>query len=99
MVMDASFVVLWGVVGAVIGWLASQIMEKGRLGGLNDVLAGLAGAVVGGWVFPAFFFLGGQQAPVLGHIVNAALGAVVGTFAARFYMEYQEKSSSSGKGR
>lgn len=100
MVMDASFVVLWGVVGAVIGWLASQIMEKGRLGGLNDVLAGLGGAVVGGWVFPAFFFLGGQQAPVLGHIVNAALGAVVGTFAVRFYMEYQEKSSSSsGKGR
>jgi uncharacterized membrane protein YeaQ/YmgE (transglycosylase-associated protein family) len=100
MVMDASFVVLWGVVGAVIGWLASQIMEKGRLGGLNDVLAGLAGAIVGGWLFPAFFFLGGQQAPVLGHIVNAALGAVIGTFAARFYMAYQEKSSStSGKGR
>ena len=57
--MDASFVVLWGVVGAVIGWLASQIMEKGKLGGLNDVLAGLAGAIVGGWLFPAFFFLGG----------------------------------------
>jgi uncharacterized membrane protein YeaQ/YmgE (transglycosylase-associated protein family) len=99
-VMDASFVILWGVVGAVIGWLAAQIMEKGRLGGLNDVLAGLAGAIVGGWLFPAFFFLGGQQAPVLGHIVNAALGAVIATFAARYYVEYQEKSSStSSKGR
>jgi uncharacterized membrane protein YeaQ/YmgE (transglycosylase-associated protein family) len=92
MVMDASFVILWAVVGAVIGWLASQIMDKGRLGGLNDVLAGVAGAIVGGWLFPAFFFLGGQQAPLLGHIVNASLGAVIGTFAARFYREYQTKS-------
>jgi uncharacterized membrane protein YeaQ/YmgE (transglycosylase-associated protein family) len=92
MVMDASFVILWAVVGAVVGWLASQIMVKGRLGGLNDVLAGVAGAVIGGWVFPSFFFLGGQQAPLLGHIVNGALGAVIGTFAARFYMDYQARS-------
>jgi len=99
MVMDASFVVLWGVVGAVIGWLAGQIMEKGKLGGHNDILAGLAGAIVGGWLFPAFFFLGGQQAPVLGHIVNAALGAVIGTFAVRYYMEYQAKSDTSSKSR
>jgi uncharacterized membrane protein YeaQ/YmgE (transglycosylase-associated protein family) len=100
--MDASAanVILWGVVGAVIGWLAGQIMEKGALGGLNDVLAGLAGAVIGGFVLPAFFFLGGQQAVVLGHIVNASLGAVIGTFAARFYMEYQTKSSGpQSKGR
>lgn len=90
--MDASFVILWAVVGAVIGWLASQIMVKGRLGGLNDILAGLAGAILGGWIFPAFFFLGGQQAPLLGHIVNAALGAVISTFAARFYMDYQARS-------
>ena len=97
--MNASFVILWVVVGAAIGWLASQIMEKGKLGGLNDVLAGLAGAVVVGWLF-SDHLLGGQvAAPVLGHIVNAALGAVVGTFAARFYMEYQAKSDTSSKGR
>jgi uncharacterized membrane protein YeaQ/YmgE (transglycosylase-associated protein family) len=99
--MDGTSVaILWAVVGAVIGWLASQIMEKGKLGGLNDVLAGIAGAVVVGWLFQGSL-LGGQQAPVLGHIVNGALGAVIGTFAARFYMDYQNKSSSSssGKGR
>jgi uncharacterized membrane protein YeaQ/YmgE (transglycosylase-associated protein family) len=98
--MEPSLVVLWAVVGAVIGWLAGQIMEKGQLGGLNDALVGLGGAVVGGWLFKEAFLLGGQQAPVLGHIVNASLGAVIGTFAVRFYMEYQQKSSStSGKGR
>jgi uncharacterized membrane protein YeaQ/YmgE (transglycosylase-associated protein family) len=98
--MDGTSVaILWAVVGAVIGWLASQIMEKGKLGGLNDILAGLVGAIVFAWLLQGSL-LGGQQAPVLGHIVNAALGAVIGTFAARFYMQYQAKSSStSGKGR
>ena len=90
--MDASFVILWAVVGAVIGWLASQIMVKGRLEGMNDILAGVAGAVVGGYLFPSFFFLGGQQAPLLGHIVNASLGAVIVTFATRMYLEYQRRS-------
>jgi uncharacterized membrane protein YeaQ/YmgE (transglycosylase-associated protein family) len=94
--MDASFVILWAVVGAVIGWLASQIMEKGKLEGLNDVLAGVAGAVVVGFLFKESL-LGGMQAPVLGHIVNASIGAVIGTFAARFYVQYQQSNSDSSK--
>jgi uncharacterized membrane protein YeaQ/YmgE (transglycosylase-associated protein family) len=89
---DANFVILWAVIGAIIGWLANQIMTNGTLGTLNDVLVGIAGGVVGGWLLKGFFFLGGQQAPLLGHIVNAALGAVIGTFAARFYQQYQAKS-------
>lgn len=100
--MDASAanVILWAVVGAVVGWLAGEIMVKGKLGDLKDVLVGVIGAVAGGVVLPAFFFLGGQQAPVLGHIVNSALGAVIATFAVRYYMEYQDKpSSTSSKGR
>jgi uncharacterized membrane protein YeaQ/YmgE (transglycosylase-associated protein family) len=90
--MDASFVIIWAIVGAVIGWLANQIMTKGDLGMQNDLIVGVVGAVVGGFILPSIFFLGGQQAPLLGHIVNAALGAVIGTFAARKYKEYQAKS-------
>ncbi len=82
--MDASYVIVWAVVGAVIGWLANQIMTKGDLGLQNDLIVGVAGGVLGGWILPTFFLLGGQQALLLGHIVNAALGAVIGTFAARF---------------
>jgi uncharacterized membrane protein YeaQ/YmgE (transglycosylase-associated protein family) len=82
--MDASFVILWAVVGAVIGWLANQIMVKGDLGMQTDLLVGVAGAVVGGWLFYSLgFLLGGQQAVLLGHIVNSALGAVIATFVGR----------------
>ena len=84
------------IIGGVVGWLASQIMVKGALGGLNDILAGVAGAVLGGWIFPAILpaFLANafQQAPLLGHIVFSAMGAVISTFATRAYMGYQKKA-------
>jgi len=82
--MSAEAVVIWLFVGAVIGWLASQIMTKGGFGIQGDIMVGVAGAAAAGLLFPAFnIFLGGQQAPLLGHIVNAALGAVIGTFVGR----------------
>lgn len=91
--MDASNVILCAVVGAVVGWLANQIMPKGSFGTLNDALIGVAGGVVGGWLFLSLWgVLGGAQAPLLGHMVNASLGAVIGTFGARKYKEYQEKA-------
>jgi uncharacterized membrane protein YeaQ/YmgE (transglycosylase-associated protein family) len=91
--MDASILVIWAVVGAVVGWLASQIMTKGGFGIQGDIMIGVAGGVLGGIVFPAFgFLLGGQQALLLGHIVNSALGAVIGTFAGRLVKQSQGQS-------
>jgi uncharacterized membrane protein YeaQ/YmgE (transglycosylase-associated protein family) len=82
--MSAEFIILWAVVGAVIGWLANQIMVQGNLGMQTDLLVGVGGAVVGGWLlFSVLGLLGGQQAIMLGHIVNAALGAVIATFVGR----------------
>jgi uncharacterized membrane protein YeaQ/YmgE (transglycosylase-associated protein family) len=60
--MDASFIILWAVVGAVIGWLANQIMTQGNLGMQTDLMVAVAGAVIGGWLFLSLGLLGGQQA-------------------------------------
>jgi len=88
--MDASVLIIWAVVGAVIGWLASQIMTKGGFGIQGDIMVGVGAAVLGGLLFPALGFrLGGQQAALLGHIVNSALGAVIGTFAGRLVKQSQ----------
>jgi uncharacterized membrane protein YeaQ/YmgE (transglycosylase-associated protein family) len=88
--MDAQFVILWAVVGAVIGWLANQIMVKGDLGMQTDLMVAVGGAVVGGWlVYSVFGLLGGQQAQILGHIVNSALGAVIATFLGRWLIKPQ----------
>jgi uncharacterized membrane protein YeaQ/YmgE (transglycosylase-associated protein family) len=91
---EVSHIIIWAVVGAVVGWLANQIMTKGGLGLQNDLIVGVVGAVLGGFIFPAFFFLGGPQALLLGHIVNAALGAVIATFVARYVLQSQSKSKT-----
>ena len=90
MEVNAAILIIWLVVGAVIGWLASQIMTNGSYGVQGDILVGVGAAVVGGLIFPAIGIrLGGQSAELLGHIVNGALGAVIGTFAGRYVKQMQ----------
>jgi uncharacterized membrane protein YeaQ/YmgE (transglycosylase-associated protein family) len=44
--------VLFLVVGAFVGWLASMLMKtNAQQGTLLNILTGVVGAVLGGWVF------------------------------------------------
>lgn len=44
--------ILWIVLGAVIGWLASLVMRtNAQQGLLLDIVVGIIGAVIGGFVF------------------------------------------------
>ena len=53
-----SFLV-WIVMGAVVGWLASLLMKTdGSQGTLLNIVVGIAGAFVGGFVFRALGFSG-----------------------------------------
>ena len=79
--VDLSFVLIWLVVGAIVGWLASQIMTTGGFGMQNDVIVGVVGGLVGGLLFPAIGFFG--WAGYLGPIVSSVVGAVIGTFVSR----------------
>jgi uncharacterized membrane protein YeaQ/YmgE (transglycosylase-associated protein family) len=63
------------VIGAVAGWLAGQIMTGGGLGLVGNIVLGIVGAVVAGWLFPTLGFeIGG---PVVGAIINALIGAII----------------------
>ena len=69
-------VVLWLGAGAIVGWLANQIMVKDSYGTQTDLIIGAVGGLIGGVLFPQFgFLLGGGY---LGHIVNPTIGAVIG---------------------
>jgi uncharacterized membrane protein YeaQ/YmgE (transglycosylase-associated protein family) len=85
--ITAAGLMTWALVGAIIGWLASQIMTEGSTGIQNDVIVGAVAGLAGGLLFTQIigFNLGRGQVPLLANIVNAALGAVVGTFAWRFF--------------
>ena len=65
-------IVLWLFAGAVVGWLANQIMVKESYGQQTDLIIGTVGGLVGGVLFPQLgFLLGGGY---LGHIVNPVVG-------------------------
>ncbi len=71
--MDFSFL-YWVVLGGVAGWIASIITKRNdRMGCITNILAGIVGAAVGGWLFGLF---GG--AGVTGFNLYSLLVAVVG---------------------
>ena len=64
----------WIIIGAVAGWLAGTLMRGGGVGFIVNVLVGIAGAVIGGWVFG---LLGIAAGGILGSLVTALVGAVL----------------------
>jgi len=74
--------IAWIIVGLVAGWLAGVVMKGSGYGLLGDLVLGLIGAVVGGWlvglVAPA-----AEPSGLLGSIVVATIGAIVLVFIAR----------------
>ncbi len=63
------------LVGIVAGWLAGQIVQGTGLGVIGDLLFGIAGAFVGGWLLPRVGIHLGTG--LVSAIINATLGAVV----------------------
>src|SRR5512139_2049031 len=79
--MAIETLIIWLVIGAIAGWLAGQIMKGGGFGLVCDIVVGIVGAVVGGWLLPRIgvFVLGGM----LGEILNAVIGACLVIFLVR----------------
>lgn len=40
----------WIVLGLIAGWLAGLVMRGGGYGILGDIVVGIIGAVIGGWI-------------------------------------------------
>jgi len=73
--IPAQTLLIWAVVGAVAGWLAGMIVKGGGFGLLGDIVVGIVGAFVGGWLLPRLgVHLGAGFVPV---VANATIGAVV----------------------
>ena len=62
------------IIGGVIGWLAGVIVRGRGFGILADIAIGILGAVFGGWMAEV---LGLSISSSLGEFVMAILGAVV----------------------
>lgn len=73
---------LWFIlIGLAAGWLAGQLMRGGGFGLVGDVVVGVIGALLGGFLFSTFGLSTGGG--LLGSLVVATIGAVVLLFGLR----------------
>lgn len=74
---DIMNVLAWIVLGAIAGWLANMVVNKGSGSLVTNVIVGIIGAFLGGWLFDQF----GSGAEATGlnamSIVVSFVGAVV----------------------
>jgi uncharacterized membrane protein YeaQ/YmgE (transglycosylase-associated protein family) len=74
---------VWIVVGLVAGFLASRFVKGGGYGLMGELIIGLIGAVVGGFLLGFFVH---TTVGLLGSIIVAFFGAVVLLFIVRTMM-------------
>ena len=69
-------ILAWIVLGLVAGFIGSKIVNKSGEGFFLDIILGIVGAVVGGWVF-SLVGAGGVTGLNIYSLVVAVVGAIV----------------------
>ncbi len=76
--MDLVGLIVWIIVGAIAGWLASIVMKtNARQGLLMDIIVGIIGGFIGGWVLNALGVGGAVTGFNVISILTAFIGAVI----------------------
>ena len=78
-------IIAWIVLGLVAGWLAGMVMRGGGYGIIGDIVLGVLGALIGGWLWGVLtqtdvtlgFNLPSLLVAVLGAVVLIALSRLV----------------------
>jgi uncharacterized membrane protein YeaQ/YmgE (transglycosylase-associated protein family) len=71
--MELMSILAWIILGLLAGFIGSKIVNKSGEGLFLDLILGIVGAVVGGWLFNTFGHMG-----VTGLNLYSLLVAVVG---------------------
>ncbi len=70
--------IVWIIVGALAGWIASMIMKTdAEMGALANIIVGIVGALLGGWLVGLFGIEVADGELSIPSILTAILGAVV----------------------
>jgi uncharacterized membrane protein YeaQ/YmgE (transglycosylase-associated protein family) len=80
--MEAQSLIVFLVIGLIAGWLAGKIMSGGGFGIIGDIVVGVIGAFIGGWLW------GVLHLPAIGPwwltaIISATIGACILLFLLR----------------
>jgi uncharacterized membrane protein YeaQ/YmgE (transglycosylase-associated protein family) len=69
-------IIAWLVLGLLAGFIGSKIVNKTGEGMLLDILIGIVGAVVGGWV-AGFFGFNGVTGLNIPSLIVAVIGSIL----------------------
>lgn len=67
--------IIWFIlIGIVAGWLAGKFMKGSGFGIVGDLILGIIGAIVGGFVFGLLQL---EASGMLGQLITATVGAIL----------------------
>jgi len=72
--------IIFLIIGAIAGWLAGKIMNGGGFGFILNMVLGVVGAVVGGFLFS---LVGINAGGIIGSIIFATIGAIILLYLAK----------------
>lgn len=77
--MTLELVLMWVVVGLLAGWVAGYVMKEGGYGLRGDLILGVVGSIVGGWLFSVLRI--SPDAGLVALITIAFIGGIAAIFA------------------
>lgn len=72
--MSSQGLVMFLLIGLAAGWIAGKLMKGGGFGIIGDLIVGVVGAYLGGWVFG---LLGLSAYGLIGSLIMATIGAML----------------------
>jgi len=73
----------WIIVGVIAGWVTGKLMKGSGYGFIMDMIVGLVGALIGGWIAGMLGFGSTGSHGMIGAIIIAVIGAVLLTLVVR----------------
>lgn len=77
--MDGSSLIWYLIIGAIVGWLAGQIVRGYGFGLIGNIIIGIVGSFLGGWLLGPVLGTGSPEtgSGTINYIITALIGAVV----------------------
>src|ERR1700723_4184969 len=82
----------WIIVGLIAGWLAGKIPRRRGFGCITDIILGVVGSFIGGWIFIRLGIFGGG---FLYSLAAATVGAVLLVLIAHLFSGGDRQSRAS----
>ncbi len=70
-------IVSWIILGLIAGFIASKIVNRTGAGLILDLVLGMVGAAVGGFIFSGVFGMSGVTGVNIWSIIVSVIGAII----------------------